>query len=424
MSDAITPRSFATNQSIFAAFQGGSVEPKKGEPMHYLRMIIITLVAMAVAPAAVSADVVKVGVIGAFSGPFALYGKNFKIGIETYLAQHGQSVGNTAVEFIYRDLPEVNPAQAKAIAQELIVKDGVQYLAGVVFTPDALAIAPLLTEAKVVLIIFNAGGSIITTKSPYIVRTSFTLAQTSAPMGRAAGARGIRKVVTAVSDYAPGIDSEQAFKQSFEAAGGQVVETIRMPLKTTDYAAFTQRIKDSGADAVFSFLPGGPPAIAFAKSFIENGLKEKGIAFLTTGDLTEEPDLPSIGDGAIGFLSTYHYARSHDSPVNQSFLATAKHLAGAIDDVSFQAVGAYDGVHALYQMIAATAGKQDPEMAIAAVKGLAWESPRGPVKIDPISRHITQTIYLRVVEKDANGQLINREIASFAAQGDPGLAGK
>jgi branched-chain amino acid transport system substrate-binding protein len=393
--------------------------------MHRLWFVVVSgLVIMGGTPSAASSDTVKVGVIGSFSGPFALYGKNFKIGIETYVAQHGHSAGDVPVEFIYRDLPEANPAQAKAIAQELIVKDSVQYLAGIVFTPDALAIAPLLDESKVALVIFNAGGSAITTKSPYIVRTSFTLAQTSAPMGLAASARGIKTVITAVSDYAPGIDSELAFKKSFESAGGKVVDSIRMPLKTTDYAAFAQRIKDSGADAVFSFLPGGPPAIAFAKSYIENGLKQKGIAFLTTGDLTEEPDLPSIGEGGIGFLSTYHYAKSHDSAVNRAFLEAAKQSVGSLDDVTFQAVAAYDGTDILYKMIAATAGQRDPDHAIAAVKGLAWESPRGPVKIDPETRHITQTIYLRVVAKDADGVFINKEIGSFKEQGDPGLPAK
>jgi branched-chain amino acid transport system substrate-binding protein len=392
--------------------------------MDRLWLVVVTGLTIIAGNPAARADPVKIGIIGSFSGPFALYGKNFKIGIETYVAQHGRSVGGTEVEFVYRDLPEANPAQAKAIAQELIVRDGVQYLAGIVFTPDALAIAPLLEESRVVLVIFNAGGSIITTKSPYIVRTSFTLAQTSAPMGKAASARGIKRVVTAVSDYGPGIDSELAFKKSFESAGGRVVDSIRMPLKTTDYAAFAQRIKDSGADAVFSFLPGGPPAIAFAKSYIENGLKQKGIAFLTTGDLTEEPDLPSIGEGGIGFLSTYHYAKSHDSAVNRAFLQQAKQLFGSLDEVTFQSVGAYDGTDILYKMIAATAGKRDPDRAIASIKGLAWESPRGPVRIDPESRHITQTIYLRVVEKEPSGEFINKEIDSFPEQGDPGLPGK
>ena len=381
-------------------------------------LLAATMTSFAAGP--VMAETIKVGILGPLSGPFTLFGKNFKIGIDAWVQANGKTVDGNTVEFVYRDLPEPNPAQAKALAQELIVKDKVQYIGGVVFTPNALAIAPLLEESKVVFVTFNAATSIITQKSPNIVRTSFTLAQVSGPMGKIAADRGVKQVVTAVTDYGPGVDSEAAFKKSFEAAGGKVVESIRMPIKTTDYAPFMQRVKDSGADAVFAFLPAGPNTQSFAKAFIDSGLKEKGVKFLTTGDLTQEPDLPALGDAAIGILSTFAYSKSHDSDANRAFLAKAKEAGANMDDLTFPAVAAYDGAFVIYKMIAATGGKQDPAKALAVIQDLAWESPRGPVKFNGTQRHVTQTVYLRSVEKSGAGY-INKEIGSLPAQPDLGL---
>jgi len=269
--------------------------------------------------------------------------------------------------------------------------------------------------------VFNAATSAITQKSPYVVRTSFTMWQNTVPMGRIAAKQGLKRVITAVSDYGPGIDAEAAFKKTFEAAGGTVPDSIRMPVRTADFSPIMQRIRDSGAEAVFAFLPSGPPTLAFTKAFIDNGLKERGIKLLTTGDVTHEPDLPALGDGALGIQSTYHYAVAHPSAENQKFLAKAKEVAGSTDDLNMCAVGAYDGLHVIYRMIQATDGKRDPAKAVGAVKNLAWESPRGPVRIDPDTRHIRQNVYLRVVDKDG-GRLVNKEVETFADQPDYGLA--
>jgi branched-chain amino acid transport system substrate-binding protein len=386
----------------------------------YRGAVAVAVAALVMATGAAAADTIKVGVIGPMSGPFALQGKNFKAGVDAYFAINGKKVGANEVEVIYRDLPAADPAKAKAIGQELIVKDKVQYLAGVYFTPDALAITPLLEPGNVPLVIFNAATSAITQKSPFVVRTSFTLWQTTAPMAKVAAERGVKKVIIAVSDYGPGVDAETAFKKTFEAAGGTVVEAIRMPLRTTDFSPIMQRVRDSGADALFAFLPAGPTTLGFVKAYNENGLKEKNIQFLAPGDLTQESDLPAIGDAAIGVLTTFHYSVAHKSPANEAFVAAATKALDSPDELSFPAVGAFDGMHVIAKMIEATGGKQDAAKAVAAVKGMAWESPRGPVKIDPDSRTVNQTIYLRAVEK-SGGKLINNEIKTYPDVPDLGL---
>ncbi|WDZ80537.1 ABC transporter substrate-binding protein (plasmid) [Ensifer adhaerens] len=385
------------------------------------RMILAAVAALAMSGAAY-ADTIKIGVVGPFSGPFALQGKNFKAGIDAYMALNGSKVGDDEIEIIYRDVPQADPAQAKALAQELVVKEGVQYLAGFYFTPDAMAVTPLLTQANVPLVIMNAATSAIVTKSPLVVRTSFTTWQTSTPIAKVAKDAGVSKVISVVSDYGPGVDAENAFKAGFEAAGGQVVEAIRMPLATNDFSPIMQRIKDSGAEGVFAFLPSGPTTLGFVKAFKENGLKDGGIKFFAPGDLTQESDLPALGEAALGIQTTFHYAVSHDSPENKAFVEAAGKAIGNPAELSFPSVGAYDGMHVIYKMIEATGGEQDAAKAVEAVKGLSWTSPRGPVTIDPESRHITQNIYLREVAKADDGSYYNKEIQTFEKQGDPGLA--
>ncbi|PJR15817.1 ABC transporter substrate-binding protein [Sinorhizobium meliloti] len=385
------------------------------------RLILAALAALATSVAA-QADTIKVGVVGPFSGPFALQGKNFKAGIDAYMAVNGAKVGDDDIEILYRDVPQADPAQSKALAQELVVKEGVQYLAGFYFTPDAMAVTPLLEQANVPLVIMNAATSAIVTKSPLVVRTSFTLWQTSTPIAKVAKDAGVSKIISVVSDYGPGVDAENAFKAGFEAVGGEIVEAIRMPLSTNDFSPIMQRIKDSGAEGVFAFLPSGPTTLGFVKAFNENGLKDGGIKFFAPGDLTQESDLPALGDAALGLQTTFHYAVSHDSPENKAFVEAAAKAIGSPAELSFPAVGAYDGLHVIYKMIEATGGEQDAQKAVDAVKGLSWTSPRGPVSIDPESRHITQNIYLREVAKADDGTYYNKEIQTFEKQGDPGLA--
>ncbi|MGV2166211.1 ABC transporter substrate-binding protein [Agrobacterium sp. 16-172Ci] len=368
------------------------------------------------------ADTIKVGVVGPFSGPFALQGKNFKAGIDAWFALHGNKVGDDTVEVVYRDVPQADPAQSKALAQELVVKEGVQYLAGFYFTPDAMAVTPLLKQGNVPMVIMNAATSAIVTKSPYVVRTSFTTWQTSTPIAKVAFDGGVKKVISLVSDYGPGVDAENAFKAAFNAAGGEVVESIRMPLSTNDFSPIMQRVKDSGAQGVFAFLPSGPTTLGFVKAFNDNGLKSAGVKLFAPGDLTQESDLPALGEAALGMQTTFHYAVSHDSPENKTFVEAAAKAIGNPKELSFPSVGAFDGMYVISKMIEATGGKQDAEKAVNAVKGLSWTSPRGPVSIDPESRHITQNIYLREVAKGDDGNYYNKEVQTFEKQGDPGLA--
>ena len=385
------------------------------------KLIAATITAIVLSSAAY-ADTIKVGVVGPFSGPFALQGKNFKAGIDAYFALHGNTVGDDTIEVIYRDVPQADPAQSKALAQELVVKEGVQYLAGFYFTPDAMAATPILEQGNVPMVIMNAATSAIVTKSPYVVRTSFTTWQTSTPIAKVAKDAGVSKVISIVSDYGPGVDAENAFKAAFDKEGGQVVEAIRMPLSTNDFSPIMQRVRDSGAEAVFAFLPSGPTTLGFVKAFNENGLKDGGIKLFAPGDLTQESDLPALGDAALGMQTTFHYAVSHASPENEAFVEAARKAIGNPAELSFPAVGAFDGMYVITKMIEATGGEQDAEKAVEAVKGLSWTSPRGPVTIDPESRHITQNIYLREVAKAEDGSYYNKEIQTFENQGDPGLA--
>ena len=375
--------------------------------------------ATALAAGTVSAQTVKVGIMGPFSGPFAHYGALFKAGAEGYVASQGGKLAGQAVEFVYRDTGGPNPAGTKTLAQELIVRDKVDYLGGFVFSPNAFAVAPLIQESKTPTVIFNAATSDITTKSDYFLRTSYTLWQVTVPMAQHAYKKGIRKVVTAVTDYAPGVDAETAFKTEFGKLGGQVVESIRMPLKTTDFAPFAQRIKASGAQAVYVFLPGGPPNLGFVKAYNENGLRAAGIEFLGTAE-TDEHDLQKFGDAALGLSTAFHYSAAHDSEQNKAFVAA---LAAQNKDVvaNYASVGAWDGMRLIHRMIEATGGKRDPDKAMAAARALKWESPRGPVSIDPTTRHITQNVYLRTVEKRPDGMLVNKEVQSFGPHGDHGL---
>ena len=363
---------------------------------------------------------IKIGIVAPFSGPFAHYGLLFKTACEAYLDGQGGKLGGRNIEFIYRDTGGPNPALTKTLVQELIVKDKVDYLGGFVFTPNAFAIAPLIQQSQTPTVIFNAATSAITDKSEFFVRTSYTLWQVTVPLAQWAIKNGVKKVVTAVMDYGPGIDGETAFKSEFGKQGGTVVESIRMPLNTTDFSPFIQRIKASGAQGVYTFLPGGPPNMGFVKSYTENGLAQSGLKFLGTGE-TDEWDLQKYGDAAIGLTTSYHYSSAHDSAANRAFIAALKKKNPAALG-NYASVGAWDGMYVLQKMIEATGGQRDGLKAIAAARTLQWESARGPVRIDPKTRHIVQNVYLRKVEKDAKtGELVNREIVNFGPQIDYGL---
>lgn len=382
------------------------------------RLAVALTAASALASLAATAQTVKVGIVGPFSGPFAHYGTLFRNGAEAYVASQGGKLAGKEIEFIYRDTGGPNPGQTKTLVQELIVKDKVDYLGGFVFTPNAFAVAPLIQQSQTPTVIFNAATSAITDKSEFFIRTSYTLWQVTVPLAQWAVKQNLKKIVTAVTDFGPGIDAETAFKSEFGKQGGQVVESIRMPIATTDFGPFVQRIKASGAQAVYTFLPGGPPNLGFVKAYNENGLAKAGVQFLGTAE-TDEFDLQKFGDAALGLMTSFHYSAAHESPANKKFIeALKKRDANAV--ANYASVGAWDGMTVIHRMIEATGGKKDGLKAIAAARNLQWESPRGPVRIDPKTRHVVQNVYLRKVEK-AGGQLVNREVQNFGPQTDYGL---
>jgi branched-chain amino acid transport system substrate-binding protein len=364
------------------------------------------------------ADVIKVGVIAPLSGTFAQVGQTWEGAIKAYQKLHGKTAGGHTIEVIYRDLADINPAQARALAQELVIKEGVQYLAGLYFTPDALAVAALAQEAKVPVVIFNASTSSILDKSEYLLRTSYTLPQMGVPVAKYALEKNVKSVVTLVSDFGPGLDAEKAFTSAFVSGGGKLVEAIRAPLKTTDFGPLMQRVKALKPDALYVFAPGGPLTYALIKAYNEAGLKPAGIRFLGTAE-TDEDQLQTMGPEVLGFETGMFYSASHNSPLNNAVIKTLREVAPtAVPTV--QLVNAFDGLHVIYHMVAATNGSRDGAKAIASAKGFSWESPRGPLKIDPKSRELLQNVYMRVVEKDPSGRYINREFRTFEMQPDYG----
>ncbi|WP_194712714.1 ABC transporter substrate-binding protein [Noviherbaspirillum soli] len=369
--------------------------------------------------AAQAQETIKVGVIAAFSGPFADYGKQMEGGIKAYMKQHGDTVAGKKIELVIKDTTGPSPEIAKRLAQELVVRDKVDILAGFGLTPEALAVAPIAEQAKKPMIVMNAATSIITTKSNYIARVSMTLPQISGPMATWAVKNNIKRVVTLVADYGPGIDAETAFKTNLLGGGGQVIESIRVPLRNPEFAPFVQRIKDAKPEAVFVFVPAGEQGVAFMKSYRERGLAEAGIRVIATGDLTDDHVLPAMGDATLGVITSFHYSAAHDSPENKTFL---KNFAAANPNggrPNFMAVAAYDGMHAIYEVARKLDGKIDGDRAMAVLKGMKIPSPRGPLTIDAQTRDAVQTVYIRKVEK-VNGELYNVEFDKFENMKDTG----
>jgi branched-chain amino acid transport system substrate-binding protein len=329
------------------------------------------------------------------------------------MAEHGDMVAGKKVELIIRDDAAV-PDNTKRIAHELIVNDKVTFLAGFGVTPAAFAVAPLATESKLPQIVTAAGTSIITEKSPYIARSSFTLAQSTVPMAAWAVQNGIKKVVGMNSDYGPGIDAEKSFKNEFTSKGGEVIESIRLPLVKPDFAPFLQRAADLKPEAIFVFVPAGQGGI-FVRQFVKLGLDKAGIKLIATGDVMDDDLLNGMGDAAVGMVSAHMYSADHDSALNNAFVAAFKKANGGLRP-NFMA-----GMHLIYEALKKTGGRTDGDSLIEAMKGMSWESPRGPISIDPQTRDIVQNIYIRKVEKK-NGELYNVEFSTVEAVKDPGKA--
>jgi len=380
---------------------------------------VVALAALVASGAAMAQETVKVGLVLPMTGPFASTGRQVEAGARLYLQQHGDTVAGKKIELIVKD--DTGSADVtKRLAQEMVVNDKVAVLAGFGLTPLALSTAPIATQAKVPQIVMAAATSIITQKSPYIARTSFALPQASVGMAEWAAKNGIKTVVTLATDYAPGLDAAKAFSDHFTKLGGKVLDDLRAPLRSPDFAPFLQRVLDTKPDAVFVFVPSGPGA-AVMKQFTERGLDKAGIRLIGTGDLTDDDILDQMGDAAIGTVTAHHYSAAHPSPENKAFVAAFEKANNGMRP-NFMGIGGYDGMALIHKALEKTNGSTDGDALIAAMKGQSWISPRGPVTIDPETRDIIHNIYIRKVEK-VDGHLHNVEFSTIENVKDPVKAG-
>ncbi len=365
-------------------------------------------------------DKFKIGLILPMTGQQATTGRQIEAAARLWMAQNGDTVAGRKIELIVKDdtsLPDVT----RRLAQELVVNEKVNVLAGFGITPSALAVAPIATQSKTPEVVMAAATSSITEASPYIVRTSFTLPQVSVALADWAPKNGIKTVVSLVSDYGPGIDAEKYFRERLLLNGGKMTESLRVPLRNPDFAPFLQKVRDDKPDALFVFVPSGAGA-AVMKQFLERGMDKAGIKLIATGDVTDDDQLNDMGDGALGVVTSHHYSADHNSAANRKFVeAFGKANKGLRPN--FMAVGGYDGMRVIYEALKKTGGKGGGEALIAAMKGQMFESPRGPVYIDGQTRDIVQNVYLRKVEKK-NGQLFNVEFDVIKDVKDPGKSKK
>jgi branched-chain amino acid transport system substrate-binding protein len=367
--------------------------------------------------AAFAADPLKIGLILPLTGPFASTGKQIEAAVRLYIAKNGDTVAGRKVELIVKDDTGLAPETTKRIAQEMVVQEKISVLAGFGLTPLALAAAPVATEAKVPMIVMAAATGMIPTRSPFIVRPNFTLPQVTAPIAEWALKNKIKRVVTMVTDYGPGLDSEKTFHAVFKAGGGEIVEAIRTPLRNPDYAPFLQRAKDAKPDALFVFVPSGE-GLAVMKQFDERGLKQAGIRMIGTGDVTDDDLLESMGAPAVGVITSFHYSAAHDSPENKAYVDGFMKANNGMRP-NFHSVGGYDGMHLIYEAVKKAGPAATGEQLVEAMKGLKWTSPRGPLAIDPATRQPIQNVYLREV-KMVNGKPWNVEFDKFENVKDPG----
>lgn len=355
-------------------------------------------------------DSVRIGLVAPMTGPFTITGAMMEAGMRLYMAQNGDTVAGRKIELIVRDDTGV-PDVTKRLAQELVANDGVHVLAGFGLTPLALAVAPLSAQAKIPQVVMMAAASVITKKSPFIVRTSCTQAQTTVPLAPWCKANGINKVMTLVADYAPGIETETAFVSSFREAGGTIVASVRVPLSGNDFSPFLQHAAEARPDALFMFVPTGLGA-TLIKQFVERGLDKQGIRLIGEGSVTEDSVITQMDDSVLGMVTSHNYSAAHDSPENRAFVAAFK-AANKGMRPNQVAVHAYDGTRVIYEALKKTAGSTEGTALVEAMKGQSFVSPRGPVTIDPETREPVQNIYIRKVEK-VGGELYNVEFQTVA----------
>ena len=383
------------------------------------RLLLTGVLAFAAAVSASAGhaqDVVKIGIINPYSGQFADTAAQMDNAIKLYMKQHGDTVAGKKIELIRKDVGGVAPDIAKRLAQELIVRDHVDILAGFDLTPNALAAGAVSAEAKKFMVVMNAATSIITTKSPYIARTSSTTPQLNQTLGTWAAKQGIKRIYTMVSDYGPGIDAETAFHTGFKEAGGQIIGSVRFPVANPDFSAFVQRAKDMNPDAIYIWIPGGAQPAAVGKALAERGIDARKTKVMGQDVLTDDHVLKSLGDMSIGITTVSIYNYTHNSALNHEFVTAYRADYNRNPDIF--SIGGYDGMHLIYETLKKTGGNTDGDTLIAAAKGMKWESPRGPILIDPQTRDIVQTVYIGQVEK-VGGELHNVEFDKVKNVKDP-----
>jgi branched-chain amino acid transport system substrate-binding protein len=381
-------------------------------------LALAALSAMGAFSAHAADEPLRIGMIATYSGPYADYGRQFDAGVALYLKEHGGKIAGRTVEIIKKDTAGPAPDAAKRIAQELVVRDKVSILTGLDFSPNAYAVGAIATQAKIPTLVMNAASSAITTSSPYVARLSFTVQQVTDPMARWMAKQGVKEAYTVVADYASGVDAETAFKKAFTAEGGKVVGEVRTPMNNPDFSAYVQRIKDAKPQAVFFFFPSGVMPPAFLKVWKERGMEEAGIKLFATGEATDDSYLDATGDVALGLVTSHHYSYAHPSPKNQKFVKDFVAQFGTSLRPSYFAVTAYDAMAAIDLALAKTKGDVSGDKFMESLKGLAFESPRGPIEIDPVTRDIVQTVYIRKTEK-VDGKLVNVEFDKFYKVKDP-----
>jgi branched-chain amino acid transport system substrate-binding protein len=373
--------------------------------------------ALAVVSTAHAQQTIKIGLIEPYSGQFADAATQQDNAIKLFMKQNGDTIAGKKIEIIRKDVGGINPPVAKRLAQELVTRDNVDILAGFVLTPNAMAAGAVSEEAKKFMVVMNAATAIITTKSPFMARTSLTIPQLNEAFGKWASTKGgVKKAYTMVSDYGPGHDAEQSFQTGFKAGGGEIVGSVRMPVANPDFSAFVQRAKDLNPQGIFVFIPGGAQPGAFGKALAERGIDPKKTKVMGQLEITDEHALKAMGDASIGMITSGHYDYTHKSKMNEAFVKA--YNAEYHRNPDFFSIGAWDGMHLIYAALKKTGGKTDGQALIDAAKGMKWESPRGTITIDPDTRDIVQTVYVRKVEK-VGGHLVNVEIDKIADVKDP-----
>jgi branched-chain amino acid transport system substrate-binding protein len=386
-----------------------------------MRRSVITaawLLALGLSVTPTAAQDIRVGIIASITGPFSIWGKHYREGIDLYLERNGNTIGGRKVEVIYRDIGGANPPRSRQLAQELVLREKVAVLGGHELTPNVLALTDVINQAKIPFVIFNTGTAMVTDQSPYFVRLAYTNWAHYYPLGRWAAERGgFKRCVSIAADYAPGHDSLEAVRVGFTDFGGEIISEIRVPLEATDFSPYLQRIRDASPQCTFVFMPLGPMSVAFTRAYTDRGLLRDGIKLLGQAE-TVEFDLPAVGDAALGVITAQVYGPFHDNPEAKAFVQAYQAKYGANQYPSIIAMKGYDGMRVIFEMLKATGGRLDGDKAMAAIRGFSWDSPRGRVTIDPETREPIQNVYIREVVRQ-DGQLINKVIFTYEAQKEP-----